>query len=160
MTPFRALIQHAHGQTVVTISTTCFFQWSTQNPDLCEHDVVLVVRDKEVSSLLVYHTSRFTSFQGHRSNTPICKHTTHAAKRLDTNWSTVNSRWPGRQIVARWLLKSDFALVHLYLSCPSGERELDYREWIADPTSGKDKATEGENWAPPFTCCAQETMGL
>ena len=99
-----------------------FFQWSTQNPDLCEHDVVLVVRDKEVSSLLVYHTSRFTSFQGHRSNTPICKHTTHAAKRLDPSSSTVNSRWPGWQIVARWLLKSDFALVHLYLSCPSGER--------------------------------------
>ena len=25
---------------------------------------------------------------------------------------------------------------------------------------GKDKATKGERWAPPFLCCAKDTVGL
>ena len=25
--------------------------------------------------------------------------------------------------------------------------------------SGKDKAVKGEGWAPPFICCAQDTIG-
>ena len=27
-------------------------------------------------------------------------------------------------------------------------------------TLGKDKAAEGEGWAPPFISCAQDTVGL
>ena len=26
--------------------------------------------------------------------------------------------------------------------------------------SGKDKAAQGEGWAPPFICCAKDTVGL
>ena len=26
--------------------------------------------------------------------------------------------------------------------------------------SGKNKAAKGEGWAPPFICCAQDTLGL
>ena len=33
-------------------------------------------------------------------------------------------------------------------------------EWIADSLQGRLKAAKGEDWAPPFTCRAQDTMGL
>ena len=34
------------------------------------------------------------------------------------------------------------------------------REWVPDSLQGSLKAVKGEDWAPPFTCSAQDMMGL
>ena len=33
-------------------------------------------------------------------------------------------------------------------------------KWVPDQLQGRLKAAKGEDWAPPFTCRAQDTMGL
>ena len=33
-------------------------------------------------------------------------------------------------------------------------------EWVPDQLQGRFKAAKGKDWAPPFTCRAQDTMGL
>ena len=31
-------------------------------------------------------------------------------------------------------------------------------KWVPDSNKGKDKASKGEGWAPPFISCAQDTV--
>ena len=33
-------------------------------------------------------------------------------------------------------------------------------EWVPDSLQGRLKAAKGENWVPPSTCRAQDTMGI
>ena len=33
-------------------------------------------------------------------------------------------------------------------------------EWVSDQFQGRLKTEKGEDWAPPFTCCAKHKMGL
>ena len=42
----------------------------------------------------------------------------------------------------------------------TGKLSLSTQQKMGTFFEGKDKATKGEGWAPPFISCAQDTVGL